>query len=367
MAEPAVRIGIIGTGGVAGYVHGPGLQRCPAAQIVALCDADAELAARRSREWGGAAVYPDYSTLLAQAEVDAVVIATPNHLHYPITLAAVAAGKHVLVEKPLGLNHAETVEMLQAAERAGVRHMTAFTYRFVPAMRYLKHLIDRGDLGEIRHFRSQRFQDWGTAALGWRQVRAWAGTGELGDMGSHRIDYGHLLVGPVRRVMGWMKQFLAERVDPQGTVHPSDVEDWVGWIAEFENGATGVFEMTKLAVARSRGSHSHDLVEINGTEATALYQLNRPHELIFGKRGGTLETIAVPEEWLKTPVSTRDPHQGDPTLTFRYDQAAEFVDAILHHRPCVPSFADGVRSQAVLDAIVRSAEEGRWVEVQYAP
>jgi predicted dehydrogenase len=344
-------------------VHVPGLRLCKAAEIVALCDADAGLLARRSQEWGVAATYSDYAALLAEADVAAVVVATPNDLHRPIALAAVAAGKHVLVEKPLGLNHAETVEMLRAAEAAGVQHMTAFTYRFVPAMRYLQHLIDRGDLGEPRHFRSQRFQDFGPGSLGWRQEKARAGTGELGDMGSHRIDYGHLLLGPVRRVLGWMKQFLPERVDRNGTVHPSDVEDWVAWITEFENGATGVFEMTKLATARGGGGHSHDLVEINGTEATAIYQLNRPHELIFGQRGGTLETIPVPEEWLKTPVSNRDPHEGDPTTTFRYDQAAEFIDAILHARPCIPSFADGARCQEVLDAIVRSAEEGRWVEV----
>ena len=114
-------------------------------------------------------------------------------------------------EKPLGLNYEETEAMVAAVTAAGVVNMTAFTYRFVPAMRYMKHLVDQGVVGTPYHFRVNRLQDWGDRAVGWRQVKALAGSGELGDMLSHRIDYGHYLLGPIGRVVAQMRQYLTER------------------------------------------------------------------------------------------------------------------------------------------------------------
>src|SRR5437764_15402415 len=124
--------------------------------------------------------------------------------------------------------------MDRASERAGVRNMTAFTYRFVPAMRYLKHLVDRGELGELYHFRAQRFQDWCDRELGWRQIRALCGTGELGDMLSHRIDYAHHLVGPIARLAADLRMFIPTRGRP-----PSEVDDWAAVPAAVQSGTTG--------------------------------------------------------------------------------------------------------------------------------
>src|SRR4030095_5149760 len=138
------------------------------------------------------------------------------------------------------MSHAEALQMLRAAEAKGVRHMTAFTYRFVPAMRYLAHLIKTGALGTPYHFRSCRLQDWGDRALGWRQVAKLAGSGELGDMLSHRIDYSHLRIGPRQRLVANTRRFYDDR---QGQV--SDLEDWVAIISDFKNGATGVLESSK--------------------------------------------------------------------------------------------------------------------------
>src|SRR5205085_4098370 len=126
------------------------------------------------------------------------------------------------------------MDMLAAARVGKVRHMTAFPYRFVLAMRWTKHLVDQGDIGTIYHFRAQRFQDWGKRNLGWRQVKRLAGTGEMGDMLSHRIDYGHHLVGPIERLVADMK-----RIHPERGGQPSDVDDWVAMLTEFEKGATG--------------------------------------------------------------------------------------------------------------------------------
>jgi predicted dehydrogenase len=224
-------------------------------------------------------------------------------------------------------------------------------------MRYLSHLIQQGDLGQPYHYRSCRLQDWGSRPLGWRQVKKLAGTGELGDMLSHRIDFSHLLLGPMRRLVAQTKRFVDVR---QG--QPSDLDDWVAILSEFENGATGVLESSKLASGRNESWRSLDYVEINGSQRSFVFITGEWNKLQTAPAGGPgLETITIPEEFWRWPGSPRDPHQGDPLVTFRYDQAWEFVDAIRNQRQCRPSFHDGARAQAVMDAAVRSAESGAWV------
>jgi len=360
MPDTPIGIAMIGTGGIALANHLPGFGMCPQARVVALCDSSPIALHRAVEQTGIDAGFSDYRQVLARDDVDAVVVATPNYTHAEIVLAAVGAGKHVMCEKPLAMNLAQAMEMYRAAEAAGVRHMTAFTYRFVPAMHYMAHLVKSGKLGKIYHFRAQRFQDWGSRGLGWRQVKKLAATGELGDMLSHRIDFGHVLAGPIRRVVADLKQFVETR-DGQ----PSDLDDWVGMLAQFERGATGVLESTKLATGRGEGGQSRDYCEINGTEGSAVYLLGRPTRIEIGKKGGAgLEEVDVPPEFLKWPGSPRDPRQGDPIQTFRYDQDWEFVQAILEQRPCRPSFKDGVMVQAVMEAAVRSAEQSTWVDVE---
>jgi predicted dehydrogenase len=354
-----IRIGIIGSGGIALANHMPGFKLCPEARVVALCDSDPATLQRASQQTGISSTFTDYQQLLDKSDVDAVVIATPNVYHAPIALAAIAKGKHVLCEKPIAMNLAEANGMRRAADAANVRHMTAFTYRFVPAMRYMVHLVKSGAIGRPYHFRASRFQDWGTRNLGWRQVKKLAATGELGDMLSHRIDYGHLLIGPVARLVARTRRFVDSR---QG--HPSDLDDWVAILADYQSGTTGVLESTKLATGRGEGHYGQDLAEVNGSEGTIAYSTQRPLELRIGKIGAKdLETVAVPKEFLVWPGSPRDPAQGDPLVTFRYDQDYEFYDAIQNERPCQPSFADGARAQAVMDAAIESDERGQWVDV----
>jgi predicted dehydrogenase len=358
-----IGVAIIGSGGIALANHLPGFALCPDTQVVALCDNNPAVLEKASRDTGITVTYTDYQEALARNDVDAVVVATPNYLHAPITLAAIAAGKHVLCEKPIAMNYNESLAMYRDAEAAGVRHMTAFTYRFVPAMRYMAHLVKSGAVGQPYHFRANRFQDWGQRNLGWRQVEKLAGSGELGDMLSHRLDYGLMMVGPVSRVVASTRRFIDDR---QG--HPSDLEDWVAILAEFQAGATGVFESSKLATGRGEGGHSQDYCEINGSEGTLVYFLERPLELQVGRQGGAgLETVSVPEEFLKVPGSPRDPFSGDPLVTFRYDQDFEFIEAIRQQRSCWPSFREGMQVQAVMDAALESARTQSWVEVIKQP
>ncbi len=354
---------IIGCGSITLQNHLPGLALCPDVKLVALCDTDPATLERARQQTGVAITATDHRDIVRREDVDAVIIATPNFTHAPIALDAIAQGKHVLCEKPLALNAPDAKTIADAADRAGVRHMTAFTYRFVPAMRYLAHLVKRGDLGQPYHYRSCRLQDWGTRGLGWRQVKKLAGTGELGDMLSHRIDFAHLLVGPMRRLVANLKQW-----HPVRGSQPNDLDDWVALLAEFECGATGVLESSKLASGRNESWRSLDSVEINGSECSFVFITGEWNKLRTGKVGGPgLETIEVPPEFWRWPGSPRDLNQGDPLVTFRYDQVWEFVDAIRNQRPCAATFHDGARAQAVMDAAVRSAETKQWVELSDAP
>jgi predicted dehydrogenase len=352
-------IGIIGCGGITLQNHLPGLALCRDVRVTALCDADPRTLERARVETGCDVITTRYEDVIARDEVHAVIIATPNMLHYPIAMAAIAAGKHVLCEKPIALAAADARTMAAAADAAGVRHMTAFTYRFVPAMRYLKHLADTGDLGEPWHYRSCRLQDWGTRDLGWRMVKKLAGTGELGDMLSHRINFAHHLVGPMKRIVANVKTLTPIRAGK-----PNDTDDWVAIIADFRNGATGVLESTKLASGRNESWRSLDYVEVNGSEGSFEFTTGKWNELQHGRIGGPgMTPLPVPREFWVWPGSPRDPGVGDPLVSFRYDQAVEFINAIREQRPCSVTFHDGAATQAVMDAALESAATGRWIDL----
>jgi predicted dehydrogenase len=363
VAMADIGVAIVGVGQIALQNHLKGIALSPRAAVVALCDSDEKAIAAAGERTGVRLLFRDYHEAVNHPDVHAVVVATPNFTHPHIVRSAVDAKRHVLCEKPLALDYENAFDLYARADRAGVRHMTAFTYRFVPAMRYMKHLVDAGAAGVPYHFRAQRFQDWQTRPLGWRQVKKLAGTGEMGDMLSHRIDYGHLLVGPIRRLVAGVRNYIPERGG-----QPSDVDDWVAVLCEFEgaNGAaaSGVLESTKLATGRGEGLRGQDVVELNGSEGTLVYSTQRPFELRIGKRGDAdLRTVEVPREFRVWPGSPRDPDEGDPLVGFRYDQGFEFIDAILNGRPCRPGFGEGAEAQLVMDAAEQSAREQRWVEL----
>lgn len=354
-----LNIAIIGAGGITLQNHLPGLALCPDVRVHALCDANAATLESARQQTGAPVASTRWEDIVTREDLHAVIIATPNFLHPEIAITAARHGKHILCEKPLALNADDAHRMADEADQANVRHMTAFTYQFVPAMRYLKHLIDQGELGRPYHYRCLRLQDWGTRNLGWRQVKKLAGTGEIGDMLSHRINFAHHLVGPIKRLVGNLKNHTPVR---DGA--PNDTDDWVGILAEFQNGATGVLESSKLASGHNESWRSLDYVEINGSQATFQFTTGKWNELQHGKLGGPgLKPLIVPPEFWVWPGSPRDPGVGDPLVSFRYDQAVEFINAIREQRPCAITFHEGAKAQRVMDASVRSAEIGQWVEL----
>ena len=367
MSKP-VRVAIIGAGAVSDYHHVPGIRLDPRAELAGICDADPSLLERRRREWDCPRITSDVEEICADPNVDAVVIATPNFTHLEIATTAARHGKHVMCEKPLGLNAGEVRQMYHAARNAKVVHMTAFTYRFAPAMRYLKHLVETKQLGGLRHFRSQRFLDLPETSWGWRQYTDKAGAGDLFDMTIHRIDFAIDLLGPLQQVCGAVKTFAPRTVTAEGkNCPPSDVDDWSSLIGEFQCGGVGVWEGTTLAKGYGLQGFGHEWAEINGSEQSAVYRLHLPNQILLGRTGSDLAPVDVPAEFLKPAGSPRDVAKGEPATVFRYDLMWEFVSAILEKREAIPSFYDGLRAQIVADSVLQSFAEKRWVPIPDEP
>ena len=368
MSVGKIRTAIIGVGGVSQLQHFPGIQCDPRAELAAICDSDPRLLQARQAAWGVEAAYTDYRELLDKANVDAVILATSNCMHRPIALAAIESGKHVMCEKPLGLTADEVRQMYRAARDRGVVHMTAFTYRFAPAMRYLKELVQTGQLGEPRHFRSQRFLDLPETSWGWRQYKAQAGAGDLYDMTIHRIDFAQDLLGPIERVCGAVARFASRTQTAAGeSCAPSEVDDWSALLGRFRNGAVGVWEGTTLAKGYAMRGFGHEWAEINGSEGTAVYRLHEPNEVLLGRHGGDLQPVPVPQHLLKPAGSPRSLAEPDRSIVFRYDMVWEFHSAIVERRQAVPSFYDGLTAQVVADAVLQSDQGGGWITIPHEP
>lgn len=369
---PVVNIAMIGCGAVAALHHAPGIGADVRARLVCLCEANEELRAQRAEEWS--ALAPPQGFVLAStveqvlamgAAVDALIVCTPNFCHKDAVLAAIAAGKHVMCEKPLALSSADAYAMEAAARGAGVVHMTALTYRFHPGLRYLRHLARSGALGSLRHFRSQRFLDWPETSWGWRQYKKTAGAGDIYDMTIHRIDFAADIMGPIAAVTGCVANFATRERSPAGDAcAPSEVDDWSALIGRFANGAVGVWEGSTLMKGRHNGGLGHEWAEVNGSEASAVYQIQEPTSVLFGRHGESLVKREVPAEFLKHVDSARDPAAGDPAMAYRYDLVCELVSAIVQGRDAVPGFGVGADAQAVADAAIESGSSGRWIELK---
>lgn len=349
-----INIGLIGAGSVVQRVHLPGLRLCPEIRVLAACDTNLDAA----RATSAPGIHSDYREMLARGDIDAVIVATPNYLHHEVVMAAIAARKHVLCEKPLAMNAAQAAAMLDAARRAGLVHMTAFTYQFAPAVRYARHLIESGEIGKIRTVRAAYQMALSSHLLGWRSTRKQAGSGVLGDIGSHLIHLVQWLAGDIASVSARSRKFRED--------FASDVEDWIAFLAEFECGACGTFEISRVCPGRGADIGENMFIEIYGTTGSLLFSLQEPLTLrtALGAAGGDpaamLEARRVPPEFLMVEGAPRDPAEGDPRWSYRFDQAFWFVSNIRHGHSRSPSFADGLSCQTVIDAVLDSSSRGSW-------
>jgi predicted dehydrogenase len=374
MTARRIRVGLIGTGRIAGFVHVPSLRLLPdLCEVAAVASRDAAKAKAFAEQWNIPRVHDSWEALVGDPELDAVVVCPPSDLNGPVAGAALAAGKHVLCEKPLALTDQEARALADAADRTPGRvHMVAFTFRFAAALRYLRRLVEEGHFGEIRHWRMSYFNDGQLdpgLPFGWRHQRARGGAGVIADMGSHMIDAARYLLGDIVAVSAVNRTYVAERAIPSGGRGRVETPEASAWTAEFTSGVIGTFDVSRAVAGRGgTGRPQYQAVEIHGTGGAALYELIHPFQLQVSlgpamARRQHWATVAVPADLAVYPGSPRNPRADDPLLGYKYDQGVAFVRAIRGETTDYPSFRDGAAVQAVVDAVDLSARERRWIGI----
>ena len=342
-------------------------------RLAAICGRDKAAAEAAAGRLGWAAAETDWRALIARDDVQLVDIAAPGDLHAPIAIAALAAGKHVLCEKPLANTLAEAEAMRAAADAAypgGARAMTGFNYRRVPALALARRLVEQGRIGSLRHFRAVYLQDWladADAPMTWRMRAERAGSGALGDLGAHVVDLARYLTGDeVTGVCAISETFVRERplADGPGTGTVT-VDDAVVFTGRLASGALASFEVTRYATGRKNGLR----VELNGSAGSLAFDLERLNELEFfdasdDSTDNGFRRILVTEGSHPYLSGWWPPgHTLGWEHTFTH-QARDLLTAIADGAQPLPSFDDGLAVQRVLDAVARSAASGNaWERV----
>ncbi len=322
-----------------------------------------------ARRFGWEEYTTDWHDAVSRDDIDLVDICASNDLHAAIAIAAAQAGKAVFCEKPLGRDLVEAKRMLTAVAEAKVPHMICFNYRFFPAIRLAKKLIDDGALGEIRQFHALYLQDWladPAAPFTWRMDKARAGSGALGDTAVHITDLARFLAGEITEVVGDLSTFVHERplADGSGTGTVT-VDDAAAFLARFQNGARGVFETTRMATGRKNFMH----LEVNGTRGSVYWNAEDPNVLWFYSRDdpneirGFRRILATEPEHLYAKNWWPSGHILGYEHSFVH-AVYELITAIADGRIPEPNFHDGVRAQAVLDAVIRAVQTRGWVVVE---
>src|SRR3954470_14065074 len=243
-------------------------------RLVGIAGRNVEAVEEAAERYGYEYATDDWRRLVDDPSIGLFDNGGPNSLHAEPTIAAARAGKHVVCEKPLGRDATESFEIWQAVAKTGVKHLCGFNYRFVPAVRLAREMIEAGELGEARHFRGRYLQDWADDPTldTWRFDPDAAGSGALGDLGTHVIDLARFLNGEIASVSGLVKTFVPRR----------KVDDAVEAAVEFENGAVGTIESTRLALGRRNAFQW----EINGTKGSLAFDMERLNEIQVFRNGG---------------------------------------------------------------------------------
>jgi predicted dehydrogenase len=329
-------------------------------RLVSIAGRNAEAVEAAARRYGYERWTTDWHDLVGDDSIGLFDNGGPNSLHAEPTIAAAEAGKHVLCEKPLGRTADESYEIWRRVASTGVVHQCGFNYRFVPAVRLSRELIEAGELGEIRHFRGRYLQDWGDdpGLDTWRFHPDEAGSGAIGDLAAHVVDLSRFLVGEIADVSALVRTFIEGR----------SVDDAVEAAVSFDNGAVGTLEATRLALGRRNAFQW----EINGSKASLAFDMERLNELqVFradGDRARGFKTVLVSE-----PDHPFWEHWFPPGHIIGWGET--FVHEF-HHllgaiagqhdvRPYAADFEDGYRAAEVCDAFIRSNESGGREAITY--
>ena len=350
-----MRIGSVGLGSISGGVHIPGIQASPDLQLTALCDIDEDRLRERGDRYGIPEDhrFTDYRDLIACPDVDAVDISTPNNVHKEIAMEAVRAGKPYGCEKPVTMDTAEAVELREATRKAGLPSMIYFSYRYKSAARYLRSLVAGGRFGRIHHVNMQYYQEWGleekNCPLVWRYVRSIAASGALGDLGCHGLDLVSFVTGEAyEKVSAHLGTIVEERMLPDGSgTGRVDVDDFSNILAEMSGGISASFQISRFCYGRG----NYQRMEVYGEHGALVYHLDRipgkdELEICDSSTGGKYEEVPIPPE-------------------FRVEQMQAFADLLNGHGDGLnATIDDGVTNEILLDGILRSWEEKRWIDLR---
>ena len=346
-----------------------------------IAEVDAGAAKEAAQRFGFEDSTDDWRRVVEDPAVDIVDIATPNDSHCEIAIAAAETGKHILCEKPIARTAEEAARMVDAVERAGIVHMVAFNYRRTPAIALAKRYLEEGAIGRVLSFRGTYLQDWSAdpqSPLSWRFDRSIAGSGALGDIGSHILDLARYLVGEVAAVNAVLKTHIGERPRQQGgadrlgaaeklldaPLGPVDVDDEVHTLLRFADGAIGSLEATRNAYGRNNLL----TFEIHGESGSIFFNYERRDELQVcfaadaADRRGFRTVYTGPAHpygdglW---PIAGLGIGYGETKIIECHD----FFRAVVESVPVSPDFRDGYQIARICDAIVESAAVGEWVQV----
>jgi predicted dehydrogenase len=374
-----LRIGLVGVGFM-GRTHSNGYKRVgdffPELQnrpvLKAVCSRTAETVNAFAEQWGFQSVETDWKALVARDDIDAVDICTPNNMHAEIAIAAAAAGKMILCEKPLARTLDESRQMVDAIEKAGVKNTVWYNYRRLPAVTLAKQIVASGKLGRIFHYRANFLQDWtinanvpqGGAGT-WRLDVDAAGSGVTGDLLAHCIDTAIWLNGSITDVSAVTETFIKERIHQEtGQVQKVGIDDACIFHCHFENGSLGLFESTRYA----RGHKALYTFEINGEHASIRWDLHDLNKLEYFDHGDE----SIVRGWRTIHVTDGDqPYMNKwwvPGLSIGYEhsfvhQVADFLKSLETGEPCSPTFKDALETQKVCEAVLDSAATKSWKNI----
>lgn len=357
-----ISVGLVGTSWWSDLMYLSNLQDHPQGKITAICGRNRERAQEMADKWNIPHVYTDYKAMIESGNIQAVIVATSNDGHFPITMKALEAGLHVLCEKPMGLTYTEARQMAEMAAQKGVKHAVAFTWRFMPNARYVKELLDGGYIGKLHHCDLRYYTNFGHSGdYMWRIDAGKAGSGALADLGSHHINMAQWFFGDIVRVNAHVRAIVTRSpVDPDGKPF-TPADDTATLQLEFESGASGVIHLSYVAADDTQ------LMDLQGSDGVLYSQFNfaSNQQRVSGMKlgGEQVNEMPIPDHiW---NGANRESSMETFTHVFSKQglMTRDFITAIAENKAFKPDFDDGASVQRVIDAALKSHQERHWIDV----